>query len=136
MLTIYIPHVLLCCHLRFPSSCSVRSAIDSITQNEESKIDYDYVMMMRNNKFEHTVEKLQTTLRCSKQLQTMLLCQRLWHRCFPMNFMKYVRAPFLFFFYYSSSPTYEQLTFFTLQTQLGATKHIKEALIFIAQIFN
>ena len=25
-----------------------RSAIDSITQNEELKIDYDYVMMMRN----------------------------------------------------------------------------------------
>ena len=34
----------------------LRSAIDSVTQNEESKIDYDYVMMMRNNKFEHTVE--------------------------------------------------------------------------------
>ena len=33
-----------------------RSAKDSITQNEESKIDYDYVMMLRNNKFEHTVE--------------------------------------------------------------------------------
>ena len=32
------------------------SAIDSITQNEESKIDYEYVMMMRNNKFEYTVE--------------------------------------------------------------------------------
>ena len=32
------------------------SAIDIITQNEESKIDYDYVMMMCNNKFEHTVE--------------------------------------------------------------------------------
>ena len=30
--------------------------IDSISQNEESKIDYDYVMMMRNIKFEHTVE--------------------------------------------------------------------------------
>ena len=34
----------------------LRSAIDSVTQNEESKIDYDYVMMMRNNEFEHTVE--------------------------------------------------------------------------------
>ena len=34
----------------------LRSAIDSVTQNEESKIDYDYVMMMRNNKFEHAVE--------------------------------------------------------------------------------
>ena len=34
----------------------LRSAIDSVTQNEESKIDYDYVMMMRNNKFQHTVE--------------------------------------------------------------------------------
>ena len=34
----------------------LRSAIDSVTQNEESKIDYDYVMMMRNNKFEYTVE--------------------------------------------------------------------------------
>ena len=32
------------------------SVIDSISQNEESKIDYDYVMMMRNIKFEHTVE--------------------------------------------------------------------------------
>ena len=32
----------------------------SITQKEESKIDYDYVIMMRNNKFKHTVEKLQT----------------------------------------------------------------------------
>ena len=31
----------------------IRSAIDSITQNEDSKIDYYYVMMMRNNKFEH-----------------------------------------------------------------------------------
>ena len=38
------------------------SAIDSITQNEESKIDYDYVIMMRNNKFKNTVENLQTTL--------------------------------------------------------------------------
>ena len=37
------------------------SAIDSITQNEESKIDYDYVITMRNNKFKHTGEKLQTT---------------------------------------------------------------------------
>ena len=36
------------------------SAIDSITQNEESKIDYDYVITMRN-KFKHTGEKLQTT---------------------------------------------------------------------------
>ena len=32
------------------------STIDSITQNEESNINYDYVMKMRNNKFEHTVE--------------------------------------------------------------------------------
>ena len=32
------------------------SAIDSITQNEKSKINCDYVMKMRNNKFEHTVE--------------------------------------------------------------------------------
>ena len=36
------------------SRCSSKwSAIDSITQNEESKIAYDYVMMLRNNKFEH-----------------------------------------------------------------------------------
>ena len=28
------------------STAGLRSAIDSITQNEESKIDYDYVMMM------------------------------------------------------------------------------------------
>ena len=34
----------------------LRSAIDSVIQNEESKIDYDYAMMMRNNKFEHTLE--------------------------------------------------------------------------------
>ena len=33
-----------------------RSAKDSITQNEESKIDYDYAVMLRNNKFEQTVE--------------------------------------------------------------------------------
>ena len=32
-----------------------RSAIDSITQNEVSKIAYDYVMILRNNKFEHMV---------------------------------------------------------------------------------
>ena len=38
-----------------------RSAIDSITQNEESKIDYHYVMMMRNNKFEHTVKEIETS---------------------------------------------------------------------------
>ena len=31
------------------------STIDSITQNEESKIAYDYVMMLRNNKFEYMV---------------------------------------------------------------------------------
>ena len=35
------------------STYSKRSTIDSITQNEESKIAYDYVMMLRNNKFEH-----------------------------------------------------------------------------------
>ena len=34
----------------------LRSAIHSVIQNEESKIDYDYAMMMRNNKFEHTLE--------------------------------------------------------------------------------
>ena len=33
----------------------VLSAIDSIIQNEESKIAYDYVMMLRKNKFEHMV---------------------------------------------------------------------------------
>ena len=31
-------------------SQELRLAIDSITQNEESKVGYDYVMMMRNNK--------------------------------------------------------------------------------------
>ena len=31
------------------------SAIDSITQNGESKIAYDYEMMLRNNIFEHMV---------------------------------------------------------------------------------
>ena len=31
------------------------SAIDSITQNEESKIAYDYVMMLHNNIFKHMV---------------------------------------------------------------------------------
>ena len=36
------------------------SAIESITQNEESKIDYDHVITMRN-KFKPTGEKLQTT---------------------------------------------------------------------------
>ena len=29
------------------------STIDSITQNEESKIAYEYVVILRNNKFEH-----------------------------------------------------------------------------------
>ena len=29
------------------------STIDSITQNEESKIAYKYVVIWRNNKFEH-----------------------------------------------------------------------------------
>ena len=29
--------------------------MDSITQNEESKIAYDYVMMLHNNKFERMV---------------------------------------------------------------------------------
>ena len=37
-------------------SALVEPAIDSITQDEESKIDHDYVMMMRNNKFGHAVE--------------------------------------------------------------------------------
>ena len=23
------------------------------------------------------------------------LCQRLWHRCFPVNFVKFLRTPFL-----------------------------------------
>ena len=31
----------------------LRSTIDSITQTEESKIAYDYVVILRNNKFEH-----------------------------------------------------------------------------------
>ena len=31
------------------------SAIDSVTQNEESKIAYDYEMMLRNNIFEYMV---------------------------------------------------------------------------------
>ena len=31
------------------------SAIDSITQNGESKIAYDYEMMLRYNMFEHMV---------------------------------------------------------------------------------
>ena len=39
-----------------------RSAIDSITQNEESKIGCDYVTMMCNIKLKHTVENLQTIL--------------------------------------------------------------------------
>ena len=39
-----------------------RSAIDSITQNEESKIGCDYVIMMCNIKFKQMVAKLQTTL--------------------------------------------------------------------------
>ena len=45
----------------FPSASI--SAIDSITQNEESKIEYDYVIMTRNNTLKHTVEELQKTLR-------------------------------------------------------------------------
>ena len=32
-----------------------RSVIDSITQNENSKIAYDYAIMLCNNKFEHMV---------------------------------------------------------------------------------
>ena len=39
-----------------------RSAIDSITQNEKLKIDYDYVMMMRN-----TIINLNTRWRNFKQ---------------------------------------------------------------------
>ena len=38
------------------SRCSSKwLVIDSITQNEESKIACDYIMMLRNNKFEHMV---------------------------------------------------------------------------------
>ena len=38
------------------SRCSSKwSAIDSITQNEKSKIACDYIMTLRNNKFEHMV---------------------------------------------------------------------------------
>ena len=50
--------------LVLPTQCvsSPCSAIDSITQTEESKIGYDYVIMIRNIKFKYTVEKLQTTL--------------------------------------------------------------------------
>ena len=37
---------------------SVTAIIDSITQNEASKVAYDYVMMLRNNKFKtYTREK-------------------------------------------------------------------------------
>ena len=43
------PHLLIHVHSQ------QRSAIDSITQNKESKIAYDYVMILRNNKFEHIV---------------------------------------------------------------------------------
>ena len=31
------------------------STIDSISQNEESKIAYDYAMILHNNKFKHMV---------------------------------------------------------------------------------
>ena len=34
---------------------SVTAIIDSITQNKASKVAYDYVMMLRNNKFEGSV---------------------------------------------------------------------------------
>ena len=40
-------------HSDFAKVRRMWSAIDSITQNEDSKIDNYYVMMMRNNKFEH-----------------------------------------------------------------------------------
>ena len=42
-------------HVLYPEAYSERSTIDSITQSEESKIAYDYIMMLRNNKFEHMV---------------------------------------------------------------------------------
>ena len=38
------------------------SAIDdSMTHNEESKIAYDYVMMLRNNKFKYDVDEIHKT---------------------------------------------------------------------------
>ena len=38
-----------------PTILANGSAIDSITQNNELKVAYDYVMILRNNTFEHTV---------------------------------------------------------------------------------
>ena len=32
--------------------------------------------------------------RCSKGFPATLLKKRLWHRCFPMNFAKFLRTPF------------------------------------------
>ena len=42
---------------------SVTAIIDSITQNEASKVAYDYVMMLRNNKFDSMVCNLKHTTR-------------------------------------------------------------------------
>ena len=46
--------------------------VDSITQNEASKVAYDYVMMLRNNKFDSMVCNLKHTTREKfwKQQQT------------------------------------------------------------------
>ena len=64
-------------HALYPEVYSQRSTIDSITQNEESKIAYDYVMMLRNNKFKHMVYCLKHTTQEKfwKQQQTE---KKLW----------------------------------------------------------
>ena len=64
-------------HVLYPEAYSERSTIDSITQSEESKIAYDYVMMLRNNKFKHRVYYLKHTTQEKfwKQQQTE---KRLW----------------------------------------------------------
>ena len=51
---------------------SVMAIVDSITQNEASKVAYDYVMMLRNNKFDSMVCNLKHTTREKfwKQQQT------------------------------------------------------------------
>ena len=48
---------------------SVTAIIDSITQNEASKVAYDYVMMLRNNKFKtYTREKFWKQQQAEKKL--------------------------------------------------------------------
>ena len=64
-------------HVLYPEAYSERSTIDSITQSEESKIAFDYVMMLRNNKLKHMVYYLKHTTQEKfwKQQQTE---KRLW----------------------------------------------------------